>query len=47
MLHTDPTADPFEARRSLGELDSILTSDHGRRYLAECYTGWPHTTTIP
>ncbi|MCD1287403.1 MULTISPECIES: 4-hydroxybenzoate 3-monooxygenase [unclassified Brevibacterium] len=42
MLHTDPGADAFETKRSLGELGSILDSDHGRRYLAECYTGWPH-----
>lgn len=41
MLHTDETADPFETKRSLGELRSILGSEHGRRYLAECYTGWP------
>ncbi|MGO2860201.1 MAG: 4-hydroxybenzoate 3-monooxygenase [Brevibacterium sp.] len=42
MLHADPGADAFETKRSLGELGSILDSDHGRRYLAECYTGWPH-----
>ncbi|WP_210604724.1 4-hydroxybenzoate 3-monooxygenase [Brevibacterium oceani] len=42
MLHTDPSQDAFETKRSLGELHSILESEHGRRYLAECYTGWPH-----
>lgn len=42
MLHTDPTADAFETKRSLGELTTLLDSEHGRRYLAECYTGWPH-----
>lgn len=42
MLHADPAADAFETKRSLGELGSILDSEHGRRYLAECYTGWPH-----
>lgn len=42
MLHTDPSQDAFETKRSLGELNSILDSEHGRRYLAECYTGWPN-----
>jgi p-hydroxybenzoate 3-monooxygenase len=42
MLHSDPTSDAFETKRSLGELNSILDSPHGRRYLAECYTGWPN-----
>lgn len=42
MLHTDPNQDAFETKRSLGELNSILDSEHGRRYLAECYTGWPN-----
>lgn len=42
MLHTDENQDAFESRRSLGELRSMLDSDHGRRYLAECYTGWPN-----
>lgn len=41
MLHSDPSQDAFETKRSLGELNSILESEHGRRYLAECYTGWP------
>ncbi|RBP62789.1 p-hydroxybenzoate 3-monooxygenase [Brevibacterium sanguinis] len=44
MLHSDPGQDAFEARRSLGELTSMLESVHGRRYLAECYTGWPETS---
>lgn len=42
MLHTPPDPDPFSAKRALGELESITSSRHGQRYLAESYTGWPH-----
>ncbi|MGN6607978.1 MAG: 4-hydroxybenzoate 3-monooxygenase [Jatrophihabitans sp.] len=41
MLHTLPDASPFDVRRQLGELESLVASEAGRRYLAEGYTGWP------
>ena len=41
MLHTRPDETPFDERRTLGELTSIVTSRHGSAHLAECYTGWP------
>lgn len=41
MLHPTPDESPFDARRQLGQLTSIVTSDRGSAYLAECYTGWP------
>src|SRR5699024_11097053 len=43
MLHADPGQDAFETKRCLGQLHPILGSEHGRRYLAECYTGWPNS----
>jgi p-hydroxybenzoate 3-monooxygenase len=43
MLHHAPGAGPFEYKRQLGELDAIVNSRHGSAYLAEAYTGWPHT----
>ncbi|WP_394160734.1 4-hydroxybenzoate 3-monooxygenase [Galactobacter valiniphilus] len=42
MLHTRADATPFENARTLGELESVVSSEHGKRYLAEAYTGWPH-----
>lgn len=42
MLHTLPDETPFDARRQLGELDSIVSSEHAAAHLAECYTGWPN-----
>jgi p-hydroxybenzoate 3-monooxygenase len=42
LLHTvpgEPNHDFFRARQ-LGELRSLLESEHGRAYIAECYTGW-------
>ncbi|WP_019747304.1 4-hydroxybenzoate 3-monooxygenase [Rhodococcus erythropolis] len=42
MLHTDADANPFERKRTLGELVSVTSSRYGRQYLAESYTGWPH-----
>ncbi|MEA5455962.1 4-hydroxybenzoate 3-monooxygenase [Sinomonas sp. JGH33] len=42
LLHTVPTEpnhDFFRARQ-IGELRSLLESEHGRAYIAECYTGW-------
>jgi p-hydroxybenzoate 3-monooxygenase len=41
MLHQAPGTSEFDDRRQLGELESLVRSEHGRRYLAECYTGWP------
>ena len=42
MLHQRSDTNPFEQRRQLGELESVVTSRHGSAYLAEAYTGWPH-----
>lgn len=42
MLHTPPGADGFDARRQVGELTAVTSSDRGAAYLAEAYTGWPH-----
>ncbi|WP_144672408.1 4-hydroxybenzoate 3-monooxygenase [Arthrobacter sp. U41] len=41
MLHTPAGADGFARARQLGELNSVVSSRHGRAYLAEAYTGWP------
>ncbi len=41
MLHHVPGADEFGRARQLGELNSVVSSRHGRAYLAEAYTGWP------
>jgi p-hydroxybenzoate 3-monooxygenase len=41
MLHLSPEASEFDRLRQLGELQMVLESDAGRRYLAEAYTGWP------
>ena len=41
MLHLTPQASEFDRRRQLGELQSVVSSEAGRRYLAEAYTGWP------
>ncbi|MFC8409567.1 4-hydroxybenzoate 3-monooxygenase [Arthrobacter sp. NPDC057259] len=41
MLHTPEGADDFARARQLGELNSVVSSRHGRAYLAEAYTGWP------
>ena len=41
MLHTSPGATDFDLRRRIGELRSVVESEHGRAYLAEAYTGWP------
>lgn len=42
MLHTRADITPFEKKRALGELETIVGSKYGRQYLAESYTGWPH-----
>src|SRR5918997_5004143 len=41
MLHTRPRANPFEYKRQVGELTTVVGSRHGSAYLAEAYTGWP------
>ncbi|WP_285136553.1 4-hydroxybenzoate 3-monooxygenase [Microbacterium sp. lyk4-40-TSB-66] len=41
MLHAAPDATDFDRRRQLGELRSVVESEHGRAYLAEAYCGWP------
>jgi p-hydroxybenzoate 3-monooxygenase len=43
MLHTLPGATPFDVRRQVGELNSVVSSTAGSTYLAEAYTGWPTT----
>ena len=42
MLHTRNDATSFEARRAIGELQTVVGSKYGRQYLAESYCGWPH-----
>ncbi|MCU1531556.1 MAG: 4-hydroxybenzoate 3-monooxygenase [Arthrobacter sp.] len=44
MLHNAAGADDFARARQLGELNSVVSSRHGRAYLAEAYTGWPAGT---
>jgi p-hydroxybenzoate 3-monooxygenase len=41
MLHTLPGTTEFDARRQLGELESLVGSTAGSTFLAEGYTGWP------
>jgi len=41
MLHAVPDASEFDVRRQLGELTAVVESEHGSRFLAESYTGWP------
>ncbi|CBT74674.1 MULTISPECIES: 4-hydroxybenzoate 3-monooxygenase [Glutamicibacter] len=43
MLHTPVGGDPFMAKRALGELETVTSSRFGQQYLAESYTGWPHS----
>ncbi|WP_234996431.1 4-hydroxybenzoate 3-monooxygenase [Demequina sp. NBRC 110054] len=43
MLHQAPDASDFDRQRQLGELRTVVESEHGRAYLAEAYTGWPMT----
>ncbi|MET1061083.1 MAG: 4-hydroxybenzoate 3-monooxygenase [Nocardioides sp.] len=42
MLHALPEATPFDVRRQVGELSSLVGSTAGSTYLAEGYTGWPN-----
>ncbi len=41
MLHRAEDASPFDVRRQVGELSSVVASTAGSTYLAEAYTGWP------
>src|SRR6478735_12319808 len=41
MLHRPSEASPFDLRRQVGELSSVVSSTAGSTYLAEAYTGWP------
>jgi p-hydroxybenzoate 3-monooxygenase len=44
MLHRLPDASPFDVRRQVGELSTVVASTAGSTYLAEAYTGWPAPT---
>ena len=35
-----------EAAMVKGELRAVVGSESARRFLAECYTGWPFTTEL-
>jgi 4-hydroxybenzoate 3-monooxygenase len=41
MLHRPTDASPFDLRRQVGELSTVVASTAGSTYLAEAYTGWP------
>jgi 4-hydroxybenzoate 3-monooxygenase len=41
MLHRPSEASPFDLRRQVGELSTVVSSTAGSTYLAEAYTGWP------
>lgn len=41
MLHRTADSSAFDERRHLGELSTLVSSEAGRTYLAEGYTGWP------
>jgi 4-hydroxybenzoate 3-monooxygenase len=41
MLHRLADASPFDLRRQVGELSTVVSSTAGSTYLAEAYTGWP------
>ncbi|MDZ5145202.1 4-hydroxybenzoate 3-monooxygenase [Microbacterium testaceum] len=41
LLHVAPDATDFDRRRQIGELRTVVESEHGRAYLAEAYCGWP------
>lgn len=42
MLHTPVDDNPFLIKRQLGELMSVVSSEDSKKYLAECYSGWPY-----
>ena len=46
MLHTAPEASEFDRLRQEGELRAVVESESARRFLAECYTGWPFATEL-
>lgn len=41
MLHTNADSSEFDKARQIGELRTVVSSEAGRTYLAEAYTGWP------
>ncbi|MCY0905919.1 4-hydroxybenzoate 3-monooxygenase [Arthrobacter sp. H14-L1] len=43
MLHSREDQSSFERKRILGELAGVASSRYGQQYLAEAYTGWPHS----
>lgn len=43
MLHNREDQSSFERKRILGELNNVVSSRYGQQYLAEAYTGWPHS----
>jgi p-hydroxybenzoate 3-monooxygenase len=43
MLHSLPDTTPFDVRRQVGELTTLVDSRAGSTYLAEGYTGWPRS----
>ncbi|MCQ9165407.1 MULTISPECIES: 4-hydroxybenzoate 3-monooxygenase [unclassified Arthrobacter] len=43
MLHSREDQTSFERKRILGELAGVASSRYGQQYLAEAYTGWPHS----
>lgn len=46
MLHLSPESTEFDQQRQLGELRSLVSSEAGKTYLAEAYTGWPFQTEL-
>lgn len=44
LMHNSPGQDEFANRRAVAELEAIVSTDPGRKYLAESYTGWPNET---
>ena len=45
LLHAPPDGSAFDIQRQVGELDNVVGTRAGRRYLAEQYTGWPTRET--
>ena len=42
MLHTPVEDNSFLAKRQIGELEAVVSSDESKKYLAESYSGWPY-----
>lgn len=42
LMHRPPSGSSFDIGRQTGELENVVSSNAGRTYLAEQYTGWPH-----